>query len=153
MIKKEKSEFAGSVEKWEVVAIDPCLSVSHVIQHVPIRKGTHQAKFEPSLYFGRRRALANIFCLQARQQLDRIPSIFRHPPCPRLKLSTWVVFTRTERVFQPPLFLTAATPHHGSRPLPSRSSTRFASWPRRVPLLPRSALSCVTATALPRSRL
>lgn len=75
----------------------------------------------------------------------------RQPP-PRNHQAKWVVFTPTEREFQPRLSPTAAAPPRGSRPPPTRSSTRSASWPRRVPPLPRSVSSCVTPTESPRSR-
>lgn len=80
---------------------------------------------------------------------DTTPST--NPPPPNHQ-SKWVVFTPTEREFQPRLSPTAAAPPRGSRPPRTRSSTRSASWPRRAPPLPRSVSSCVTPTESPRSR-
>jgi hypothetical protein len=67
--------------------------------------------------------------------------------------SKWVVFTATERAYQPPPFPTRATLLRGSRPLPSRSSSRSRSSQRRAPLPPRLVRSFVTLTVSPRPRV
>lgn len=89
-----------------------------------------------------------------RDQLPR--QTFLHRPAASsitsINQPRWVVFTARARAFQPPPSPTPALLPRGSRPPPSRSSTRSASWPRRVPLPPRSVLSCVTPTVSPRSR-
>lgn len=50
--------------------------------------------------------------------------------------SQWVVFTATERAYQPRPFPIPAARLRGSRPLPSRSSSRSPSLRRRAPLPP-----------------
>lgn len=64
----------------------------------------------------------------------------------------WVDFTARARAFLPPPSPTPATPPRGSRPLPTRSPSRSASSPGRVPPPLRLVLSSVTPTVLPRSR-
>ena len=62
----------------------------------------------------------------------------------------WVVFTPTERVSPRALSLTPALAQPGSRPPPSRSRSRSASWPRRVLLLLKLVLSSGTPMELRR---
>lgn len=64
--------------------------------------------------------------------------------------SKWAVFTPRERVSPPAPSPTRALLPHGSRPLPSRSLTRSASSPVRVPPLRRLVSSSVTPTVSPR---
>jgi len=62
----------------------------------------------------------------------------------------WVVFTPMERVSPRALSLTPALAQPGSRPPPSKSRSRSASWPRRVLLLLRLVLSSGTPMGLRR---
>lgn len=78
---------------------------------------------------------------------------FDNHPVNTTNQSKWVAFTLRERAFRPPLSPTLALPRAGSRLPPSRLLSRSASSPRRVLPPPRSVLSSVTATVLPRSRL
>jgi len=65
----------------------------------------------------------------------------------------WVAFTLTERVSPRALSLTPALAQPGSRPPPSKSRSRSASWPRRVLLPPRLVSSSGTRMGLRRLRL
>jgi hypothetical protein len=89
----------------------------------------------------------SIFDLSSTPTTDQISSA-GHIANPK-----WFVFTARARVLPPPPSPTPAPPPRGSRPPPTRLSTTSASWPRRVPPLPRSVLFSVTPTVLPRSRL
>lgn len=90
-------------------------------------------------------------CLDNPQRL----SFNTSPPPPSTKhtISKWVVFTARERALRPRLSPTLVPPRPGSRPLPTRSLTRSASWPGRVLLPLRSVLSSGIATVLLWSRL
>ena len=65
---------------------------------------------------------------------------------------SWVAFTATEKAYQPVPSLTPAHHRHGSRPLPTRSSNRSASWPRRARLLLKLVLLSEIRRVLHRSR-
>merc|ERR1712224_755634 len=84
---------------------------------------------------------------------DKPPNPSHHHLPPPPQPPRWVVFTPRERVSPPLRSPTRAPPPPGSRPLLSRSSSRLASSPGRVPPLRRLESSSVTPTALPRSRL
>jgi hypothetical protein len=83
----------------------------------------------------------------AKQSTTTFPSPFNQ------YFEQWVVFTAKERAFRPLPSHTPALLLRGSRLLPSKSSTKSASSPRRVQLHPRSVLSSETLTVSPRSRL
>jgi hypothetical protein len=67
-------------------------------------------------------------------------------------LSPWVVFTATERAYQPPPFHTPALLQHGSRPPQSKLLTRSASSQRRAQPHHKSVSSSEILTVLLRSR-
>lgn len=69
MVRSERFNF-GSLLTERVVAAYPCLSNTHVMWHVAIVSGTHQAKFNQLWRWD----LPDAFCLHVRHHHDRIPS-------------------------------------------------------------------------------